>query len=390
MPHGYCTECRAQVTVRNGLCLLDHRVDPSTIADTPGRRLKPEAQRFRLPRLHPRPKPRTESVSEGAEEILRREAVERVRVPATVGAPAAPVEEPATPPPPVTPPPAGVHSITGSLVEELWNLSPDEDIEDWSPAGVDATLVAPGIRMPIRVAIGVFIIAALAFTWRALPFSGPSTSEVVASVGDATDTLQQALAGIRPAIEDLGDGTLDDQLGASAQLRAVDDAARVLFAAAGDLPDRPDATPVRDAAVADATAALDFETELSGALAYGAAVDLVARPIDLPTETDLQGLDTVTATVAAWVNDFQSGVQALPANDLTDTHRAALVNLSNSMPDWQAAYLDSLRARDPEAAATHISELDTQIRYVRQSWQDTAGAIATWAGHRLDQLLGAG
>ena len=30
MPHGYCTECRAQVTVRNGQCLLDHVVDPSS------------------------------------------------------------------------------------------------------------------------------------------------------------------------------------------------------------------------------------------------------------------------------------------------------------------------------------------------------------------------
>ena len=37
MPQGYCKECRAHVTVRDGACLLGHSIDPSTIVAGSGR-----------------------------------------------------------------------------------------------------------------------------------------------------------------------------------------------------------------------------------------------------------------------------------------------------------------------------------------------------------------
>ena len=384
MPHGYCTECRAQVTVRAGLCLLDHRIDPTTIVDTPGRRLKAGARRGLLRRLTssvpsppspPTPAARL-SVAEGAVAVLERER-DATRLPVPVGAP-----------PPVDRPALGddTLSITRFLVEDLWNLSPDEDIDDWTPSGMDETLVRTGLRSKLIVAIAVLVVAAGFVTWRALTWESSRLETVAAAIDTATAELDEALAGADTVVADLADGLVDDGLAASSTLGRIDGAARSLFTLAGDLPESADAGPIRDAALTDATAALDFESTLSSVVAYASAVDLIARPITLPTSVDLSGLEQTTEELTAWVTDFRSSVEALPSDDLTDTHREALREMSASVPDWQADYLDSLRARDPERAQALVDQLDTQIAFIRSSWQGTAGSIAEWAEQRLAAL----
>lgn len=396
MPHGYCTECEAQVTVRNGQCLLDHVVDPGTIEETPGRRLRPSARRRRGTHA-----PRSAGHQAG------RRHVPAVEIdPAPLGGGLALLErtdesfqfdlrdQPVEQPPevversrlarPVTD--AETLSITGLLVEELWNLSPDDDIVGWTPGEVDESLVFSGVRKRKLVAIGALVVVALLVGWRALTWDSTQAAASIAAVTEASTELVGQLGTLDTPIADIADGRVDDPLGASTSLARLDEAARHLFTLAGEMPTDTEMAPVREQAITQAGGALDLATTLSESFAYASAVELVTRPLELPTETDIDGLSVLTANVTSWVGDFTSGVSSLPENELTDTHRDALVDLSDSLGEWQAAYLDALRARDTARAGEHIAELGTQMSFVRESWDRTAASIAEWATQRTSEL----
>jgi hypothetical protein len=203
--------------------------------------------------------------------------------------------------------------------------------------------------------------------------------------GASSELVTEVLALSGP-VTDLADGTIADPLAASTALARLDETARVLFGVAGDMSTDPDMAPVREQAIAQAAGALELGSILSESIAYSAAVELITRPLELPAETDIDGLAAVTQRVTGWVSDFQSGVQSLPGNDVTDTHRVALADLAASLPEWQAAYLDSLRGKDVDRAAAHIQELQVQVSFVRDSWRDTVASISIWAQERIDIL----
>lgn len=394
MPHGYCTECEAQVTVRNGQCLLDHVVDPTTIEETPGRRLRPSARRRRgthAPRPAGHPSPRRHVPADeidpaplgGGLALLERTDrafgfESRHEPPADAPAERSRLSQPVTD--------AETLSITGLLVEELWNLSPDEDIVGWTPEDVDESLIFSGVRKRKLVAIGALAVVALLVGWRTLTWDSTQAAASIAAVSDASTELVSQLGALDTPIADIADGTMDDPLGASTSLARLDDAARQLFTVAGEMPTDTELAPAREQAISQAAGSLELATALSESIAYASAVELVTRPLELPTETDIDGLGVVTETVTSWVGDFTSGVNSLPENELTDTHRDALTDLANSLGEWQAAYLDALRARDPVRAGEHITELQTQMTFVRESWDGTAASIAEWATQRQDAL----
>jgi hypothetical protein len=277
-------------------------------------------------------------------------------------------------------------SITGLLVEELWNLSPDEDILGWTPSELDATLVRNGVRKRKIVAIGALGLVALIAGWRALTWDDARTAESIEAVTATSAELVTQLGGLDGTIGDLIDGTMNNPLGASTALARMDEAARELFSVAGDLPIDDETAPIREQAISQAGGSLELATMLSESVAYASAVDLITRPVDLPASTDIDGLPGVTEVVTGWVNDFTAGVGSLPGNELTDTHRAALEDLAASLPDWQADYLDALRARDTAQAEGHVAALDAQIAFVRGSWSDAARSIAEWAEQRTAAL----
>ena len=390
MPHGYCTECRAQVTVRDGQCLLDHVVDPSTIEDTSGRRLRASARRRRGAH-HGRPAARRELGSVEIDPPTRGGGIalleRRPEVTFEDLTPAPPATRTITEPKRLTPvTDADTLSLTGLLVEELWNLSPDEDILGWTPGEMDETLVRTGVRKRKVVAIGALGLVALLVGWRALTWEDSNIAAAMEAVTAASSELVSHVRGAAIPAEDLSDGAVDDPLAASTALGRLDEAARSLFTLAGDIPDSVELAPVREQAITQAGGALELGTTLAESISYASAVHLITRPIELPAETDIDGLPGVTETVTGWVSDFTSGVEALPGNDLTDTHRQGMADLAASLPDWQASYLDALRARDPERAAAHIAELETQITFVRQSWRDAAASIGSWAEEYIGTL----
>ncbi|MEX2280796.1 MAG: hypothetical protein WEA76_12015 [Acidimicrobiia bacterium] len=283
-------------------------------------------------------------------------------------------------------PDADTLSITGLLVEELWNLSPDEDILGWTPGEMDETLIRTGVRKRKVVAIVALAVVALLVGWRALTWDDTRSAESTDAISEASAALVEELETLDGPIDDLSDGIITDPLAASTGIARMDEAARLLFTLAGDTPLDADMAPVREQAISQAGGALDLATTLSESIAYASAVHLITRPLEIPTETDIDGLTVVTATVTGWVGDFTSGVAALPGNEFTDTHRTALVDLAASLPDWQASYLDSLRAKDPARAAEHIVELEQQMTFVRNSWAGTSQSIAEWARERIGSL----
>lgn len=397
MPHGYCTECRAQVTVRNGQCLLDHVVDPSTIEATPGRRLRPSARR-RRGNHDSRPAGRREVGSididtpalGGGIAVLERQQDVVVEESTPVSFERAPVHAAARTAPapnrlsPVTD--SETLSLTGLLVEELWNLSPDEDIIGWTPSELDETLVRTGVRKRKVIAISALAMVAVLIGWRALTWEDVNTAASIEAVTAASAELVSQVMAVAAPADDLSDGTVDDALTASTALGRLDETARRLFSIAGDMPDNVELAPVREQAITQADGAFDLGTTLAESISYASAVHLITRPIELPSETDIEGLHNVTETVTLWVSEFTSGVNALPGNALTDTHREGMADLAASLPDWQASYLDALRARDPERAAGHVAELEIQITFVRTSWNDAAASIGDWAREHIDTL----
>jgi hypothetical protein len=386
LPHGYCTECQAQVTVRDGQCLLDHPVDPTTIEETSGRRLRTNARRRRgahSVRLVDTTVPPPRHAGGSVALLERTEFV--VEVPPITPEP--PTDIPSRPEAlyrPVTD--TDTLSLTGLLVEELWNLSPDDDIEGWTPGEMDPTLVRSGVRTRRVVAVGALVLLALAVGWRVLTWGDSQAAESLTAVSDGSAAVAANVTALGPVVADISDGTVSDPLAASAALARLDESARGLFAAAGDLSTGEDLTPVREMAIGQAAGALDLAAVLSESIAYSAAVELITRPVELPSETDIDGLAIVTERITGWVGNFVNGVATLPGNDLTDTHRAALGDLAGSLPEWQAAYLDALRARDAERAAEHVAQLETQITFVRNSWTGVAGGVAEWAGDRIAAL----
>lgn len=396
MSHGYCTECQAQVTVHNGLCLLDHRIDPATIEETSGRRLRSSARRRRgthtprpisrrtLPTVSLDPSPFTSSVA----------VIERDPQPTPPPSARPPIPAPvrAEPTPafaerrysPVTN--SDTLSLTGLLVEELWNLGPDEDIEGWIPGELDATLIQTGVRKRRIVAVVVLVALTMAAGWRAMTWGDAMTAAAIEAVSTESARLVGHLEAIDPVLVDLADGAVDAPLEASTTLAGLDEAARRLFSVAGDLPADSDLAPVREQAVTQSSAALDVGTTVAESIAYASAIELITRPLELPASTDVDGLAIITADVTGWVTDFQSGVGSLPANELTDTHRQAMEDLASSLPEWQGSYLDALRARDTERAASHVAELATQVDFVQTSWAGAATSIADWARERIEPL----
>lgn len=277
-------------------------------------------------------------------------------------------------------------SLTGLLVEELWNLSPDEDILEWAPSEMDPNLAQSGMRARKVVVLVAIALAVAAVGWRALTWDDSRVVLSMNAVTDASSQLVSEILALSGPVADLSDGTLSDPLAASTALARLDETARGLFGVAGDMSTDSDMAPVREQAIAQAGGALELGSILSETIAYAAAVELITRPLDLPTETDIDGLADVTQRVTAWVSDFQSGVQSLPGNDVTDTHRVALTDLAASLPAWQAAYLDSLRGKDVDRATAHIEQLQVQINFVRDSWRDTVASISIWAQERIDRL----
>jgi len=368
LPHGHCTECQARVTVRNGRCLLGHRIDPATIANTRGRRLATKQRSAHDP-------------------------VKRHRKPQAVSDLASMAPDQAHRPPifaqPTSSPVNGEASSlapTGTLVMELWQSGGEAlPIEGWEIGGFDEDRRS-ATRWLVRGAFTLALVAGLlALIWYVAGWRGlqlQAGTEAVTEVATDLDQASDELAGV---IEDLGDGRIDNPGLAATAVGNVNATARALFDTAAELPTD---SSLRGATLTVAQQALDIESAIGDAVAYGTAFSLVAEPPEFHTPDSQEDIPTIAAGIAWWVGRFVDGAASLPKHPLLDEHRLSVSAFAGTLESWQASYLDALRRGDAEAAEKYRIELESGLDSLVEAWASAAGDVSAWGASAIEVLEG--
>lgn len=329
MPHGYCTECDARVTVIDGCCLLGHLVDPATISNKRGRRIaagvgeqrgsvavlerptiaepsptRPSDQDIVVPRARAR----------AAEPIQHRTVVEFDEL-----------------------------NPTGDVVVTLWDtIPPGEDLADWTP---ERPLSSLPERNPIRWLSAALVVLAVAALLGAIAL-------MVNQGRSAREALSADAASLAEAVSRF------DATSPSPDFAAIDAPARALLTAA----ERLDVGDAQRAVAIDAsTRVLEGERELAEALSYQTGFSVfVGRP-DLPTSVDEAGLSDVSAAFTSWTSDLDGVLQSAPSDPAFATHRENVSAFGQAMMEVQSAYLDALRSGDAAEAAQHLATVDSLV-----------------------------
>jgi hypothetical protein len=354
VPHGYCTECDARVTVIDGACLLGHIIDPATISKKRGRRIAAMdgtgssgavALLERTPSSH-------ESTTE-ALSATQKPALPPADIRAAAHRSAAP---PTTPPRTARPvvqqasasrPPQQLSDAdlnpTGEYVLNLWDGSENAaPIEDWAPEN-------PLVSMPERNPVG----------WLSILLVLLAAGAVIAAIalvmgnGDSdAEALSADAAALRSAMSEF------DIAQSTPSFAEPDMAARAVLVSAERL-DVGD--PQRAVAIDAATRLLESQRTLSEALSYETGFFVfVGRP-SLPTEAAESELSDVSAQFTSWVSDLNSVLLSAPDDRAFSAHREAVARFDVEIRDLQARYLDALRAGDADEATQMLDESDLLV-----------------------------
>lgn len=354
MPHGYCTECDARVTVADDRCLLGHGIDPATVSTKRGRRIASvehgEAtaavavmERPRLPRLAqlvptamvPPPRVPSERVttpprptSDRPASIPSRPATNQLRTPAA--APDRPV----------------VHddlNPTGEYVVNLWDTTESgPPLEGWLSAD-------PLSSVPERNPVRWFSMALLGAALAALILA---VSMIFGQNGSNADALSADAEVLRAAV------VAFDPTSPDPDFAAMDGAARSVLSTAERL---EVGDPQRAVAIDAAGRLLEAERALGEALAYQTGfVVFVGRPA-LPVAATEAELSDISAAYTSWVNELTGVLASTPSDRAFTEHRALVEAFESGVVERQASYLDALRAGDNATATSELQMLDDQV-----------------------------
>jgi hypothetical protein len=280
-----------------------------------------------------------------------------------------------------------LHDIapTGDLIAELWGLdSSDGGSTPWRPADVDEDLI--GTDRPRWRRRALVAVAALAVGWVAGGYLGGGP-DPTARVAENAASLSTAVAQLEPLAEDLADGAFESPLDVGSTLGEVDRTARALFSSAAELDqESPDASQLRITSSDLATLALTVESALADLAAYGSGVERITTPLALPTTAAAADLPELTARLSEWITTQSDEIDMLPRNQLTSDHRTAVETFGDGLADWQANYLDAVRAGTAADAERLVLELDTSLQDLRTGWEMTATSSAQWVSEQLVDL----
>lgn len=355
MPHGYCNDCKARVTVRGSSCLLGHHVDLSTISDRPGRR----ATRHR--------KQQPVAVAAGSyvgvappTVIVPKEALPALDSRQIT------VDLVAATPRPSLLPPSGDLEPTRARVQELWVNTPDDDgywegeLPSLDDPSSNHRIIGFVIAAVLLLGIGF---AGFTMLW---PHDG-SAAALEMSRGE----LSMAVSALVPIIESAGSGRFGDPVEVIAGLAAVDEAATTLMSAAGAVPP----SPTRTEAVAEASTALDLVERVRVVSSFESAARVVlVRPV-LPTTGGIDQLGEATAQLADWTARLADTVDVLPDGADTKNARALLVALVSDLDELKTNYLNQVRdGGDPVGA---LETIDTRLEAIDEAVAAMVRATAT-------------
>jgi len=263
---------------------------------------------------------------------------------------------------------------TGHLVQDLWDSTELDapSLLDWKPVALDRKHLRRRFRWS-RVFLVLFLSTALGGTayWLSQRSSAVAAGSV-AAVADQATHLSEALDAVAGIQEQLSAQEIAVNLSGS-DLFEVDDAARGLFDASGDLPGSETAT--RSIATDAASLSLDVSRQLRDGLAYRGALEPILLAPALETDPALTDLATAALEFSEWRARFDSIRSALPdgvAATLTD----ALEDFSTSLETRQGSYLDAIRTNDLRAAEVAVQELQTNLESIRELMMTTMTGLA--------------
>lgn len=391
MAHAYCTGCEAHVTVVDGRCLLDHRIDPATVSTSSGRRVKsrragrPDPVPTSPPPPPPTVDPRPPTEPDRFELDLRTEEIALTTpksppVPQSAPAGARLVDDRPTAPMSAVAVAERPSSLvpTGHLVAELWaDQSPAADlIDDWMPGTIDTDVrvVARRVLLSTLIVIAAAVIGAA--SWFLAGRGDASLAKRLSEVETASTGLATSLTDAGQSISDLADGSIDDPDLLARSISAIDDASRSTFTAAAELPAEGEQAALRRGLIETSDQALELSRDLSRISAYASSVSVMLNRPAFPFEATDTDLAMVAEQAATWINRFLSMSASLPDAPGMSEHREAIDAMSTMLPGWQADYLDALRSGDTVAAGELIAGLEQRALDLGDGLETALAAIA--------------
>jgi hypothetical protein len=272
---------------------------------------------------------------------------------------------------------------TGDMVQDLWDSTElnAPSLLDWKPAALDRKHLRRRFRWS-----RVFLVLIIATTLGAMGYwlsqrSSTAAAGSIAAVADDATALSAALDGVTEIGDQLSATEIEMNLSAS-DLFEVDDAARGLFDASGQLPGSE--TEARSIATDAATLSLDASRQLRDGLAYRGAVEPILLAPALETDPALTDLATAALEFTEWRAHFDSIRSALPEG-IAATVTAALGDFSSGLEGRQGTYLDAIRTNNPQAAEAAIQMLESDLGAIRELMMTSMTGLADEVGSELDE-----
>lgn len=251
-----------------------------------------------------------------------------------------------------------------------------ESVADWEPKEIGARLNGGDFRWSILL-LTVLLAGGMAATayWiyqRPDPDAGQALVTVKAEAGNLRDGL--------PALEAFNDALLGEGDGNDSDLGPLDDAARRLFEAAGDLTGND--SVLRAAADTASSATLDAVRLTTSAGSYVVAVAPILQAPELETDPQLIELDEAARSFGSWQLHFDEVRTALPDGVLSDATQELDI-LSGDLAGFLTSYMDALRADDAVAAQTAVGELSQRLDQVRREMVSAAKEVQKRVDDRI-------
>jgi len=251
-----------------------------------------------------------------------------------------------------------------------------DTVADWEPEDIGSRLTGGNTRWSI-VVVSVLVvvgIGGLAYWLYQRPVAQAEAS--LATLSTEAGRLSEAL----PTLEAFSTSLTASASANSTELFEVDEAARALFNASGDM--AGSSSQLRSAAAAAATSALDGARLAGDAGSYRLAVTPILVAPDLETDPNLIELDDAARSFGGWQLRFDEVRTALPNQTMTATTEQLDI-LSGDLPAFLTRYMGALRQDDQNLADEVVSELSSRLGVIEEQMTTSLGEIQTRVTDRI-------
>ena len=251
-------------------------------------------------------------------------------------------------------------------------------VADWVPEEFGPRLGGRNVRWSIvfMVIVALTGIAGVAYWLYQRPVVEAEAS--LATLSTEAERLRDVL----PTLEQFGTAlTISESLD-SADLFVVDDAARSLFDASGNLSGSGSA--LRSSAATASTSALDGVRLAGDANSYRLAVTPILVAPGLETDPNLIELDEAARDFGDWQLRFDEIRTALPDQTMTATTEQLDI-LSGDLSGILSRYMDALQADDQRAAVEVLNGLGGRLAAIHDQMTDSLEEIQGRVFDRINE-----